>query len=398
MDSALSPREIQARIRSGARVADVADEAGVSVEDVEPFAVPVLAELDHVVSTALDGPIRHRNNPSSRRSLRSVVDRVATKVGFDPDDLTWSARRLADRSWEVCARWHGEQGPADPLSDDPQSHVATFRFDQHTRRSRPLDAGARWLTDDRVSASRTRETENPDEEPTVDLNDELAIVRAVSESADRHFFAGLLGQPEAPGTGEADQVGQPSGAADRRAAQRPRTTTDHDQHSDGAEQDIASSTEQADTPTSSSPTIPGMRSTNGVYDFVPSTDSQMDALYEAVAGFQEDSVNIYEGLNSPMSATATSDPDDDSSTTTGQATDGDDAADTGSPRGQTANHDVSGNDTTPDKDAATPGDDKDSTKDPKPGQARKKQSRKRRKRASIPSWDEIMFGGPAPHA
>ena len=141
-----------------------------------------------------------------------------------------------------------------------------------------------------------------------------------------------------------------------------------------------------------------MRSTNGVYDFVPSTDSQMDALYEAVAGFQEDSVNIYEGLNSPMSATATSDPDDDSSTTTGQATDGDDAAGTGSPRGQTTNHDVSGNDTTPDKDAATPDDDKDSTKDPKPGQARKKQSRKRRKRASIPSWDEIMFGGPAPHA
>ena len=132
-----------------------------------------------------------------------------------------------------------------------------------------------------------------------------------------------------------------------------------------------------------------MTSTNGVYDFVPSTDSQMDALYEAVAGFQEDSVNIYEGLNSPMSATATSDPDDDSSTTTGQATDGDDAAGTGSPRGQTANHDVSSSDTPPDK---------DSTKDPKPGQARKKQSRKRRKRASIPSWDEIMFGGPAPHA
>ena len=399
MDSALSPREIQARIRSGARVADVADEASVSVEDVEPFAVPVLAELDHVVSTALDGPIRHRSNPSSRRSLRSVVDRVATKVGFDPDDLTWSARRLADRSWEVCARWHGEQGPADPLSDDLQSHVATFRFDQHTRRSRPLDAGARWLTDDRVSASRTRETENPDEEPTVDLNDELAIVRAVSESADRHFFAGLLGQPEAPGTGEADQVDQPSGAADtRRAAQRPRATTDHDQHSDEAEQDIASSTEQADTPTSSSPTIPGMTSTNGVYDFVPSTDSQMDALYEAVAGFQEDSVNIYEGLNSPMSATATSDPDDDSSTTAEQVTNEDDAADTGSTQGQVAEHDASGSDTTPDKDSATPDDDKNSTKGPKPGQTRKKQSRKRRKRASIPSWDEIMFGGPAPHA
>ncbi|MBS5255182.1 MAG: hypothetical protein KHY38_08985, partial [Cutibacterium granulosum] len=116
------------------------------------------------------------------------------------------------------------------------------------------------------------------------------------------------------------------------------------------------------------------------------------------AGFQEDSVNIYEGLNSPMSATATSDPDDDSSTTAEQVTNEDDAADTGSTRGQVAEHDASGSDTTPDKDSATPDDDKNSTKGPKPGQTRKKQSRKRRKRASIPSWDEIMFGGPAPHA
>ncbi len=49
MDSALSPREIQSRIRSGATVEEVAVEAGVGVDQVEPFAVPVLAELDHII-------------------------------------------------------------------------------------------------------------------------------------------------------------------------------------------------------------------------------------------------------------------------------------------------------------------------------------------------------------
>jgi len=363
MDSALSPREIQARIRSGARVADVADEAGVSVEDVEPFAVPVLAELDHVVSTALDGPIRHRNNPSSRRSLRSVVDRVATKVGFDPDDLTWSARRLADRSWEVCARWHGEQGPADPLSDDPQSHVATFRFDQHTRRSRPLDAGARWLTDDRVSASRTRETENPDEEPTVDLNDELAIVRAVSNRQSQ------TADPEA---------------------------------------------------------VAGMTKHDGVYDFDTSSPADTDMLYEMLAGFQEDSVNIYEGLATPvLDAASHPEVNHDPEPATPQAPQpagAPHAIETSQPdqaggksEAQPPHDDTSAQDTAASKPRTSTKKPSTSTSrsqasaqaaDETPQQdalveegsrPRKKRKPRKSRRASIPSWDEIMFGGPTPH-
>ena len=38
MDSALSPREIQSRIRSGATVEEVAAEAGVGVDQVEPVS------------------------------------------------------------------------------------------------------------------------------------------------------------------------------------------------------------------------------------------------------------------------------------------------------------------------------------------------------------------------
>ena len=38
MDSALTPREIQARIRAGEPLSDVARAAGMAVDWVEPFA------------------------------------------------------------------------------------------------------------------------------------------------------------------------------------------------------------------------------------------------------------------------------------------------------------------------------------------------------------------------
>lgn len=38
MSSGLTPREIQARIRAGASVAEVAEEAGVDAERIEGFA------------------------------------------------------------------------------------------------------------------------------------------------------------------------------------------------------------------------------------------------------------------------------------------------------------------------------------------------------------------------
>ena len=77
MDSALSPREIQSRIRSGATVEEVAAEAGVGVDQVEPFAVPVLAELDHIIEVAMTCPVRRAGAAGSHRTLGTVISRVA---------------------------------------------------------------------------------------------------------------------------------------------------------------------------------------------------------------------------------------------------------------------------------------------------------------------------------
>ena len=229
MDSALSPREIQSRIRSGATVEEVAVEAGVGVDQVEPFAVPVLAELDHIIEVAMTCPVRRAGAPGSHRTLGTVISRVAKANSIPEATISWRSWRHEDRTWALEARW--------PASTEGAPHSATFRFDLKGRHTSPEDAGARWLVNDRSPAPAEPLPEgasDPDQEPTLDLNDELAIVRAVSNRQSQ------TADPEA---------------------------------------------------------VAGMTKHDGVYDFDTSSPADTDMLYEMLAGFQEDSVNIYEAVS-----------------------------------------------------------------------------------------------------
>ncbi|AXE38936.1 septation protein SepH [Acidipropionibacterium virtanenii] len=360
MDSALSPREIQARIRSGASVDDVAAEAGVSVEQVEPFAVPVLAELDHVVEVAMDCPVRRHGDPGSHRGLSSIVAQVCRAHDMDVDAITWRCWRHQDRSWAVVAGWEGDPGPG--------QGQATFRFDLRGRYSLPQDVGARWLVDDRVPLAQTEEeeTRDPDKEPTIDLHDDLAIVRAVSDRARR--------RPRASGRPSSQEAAR--GAGDGQQDSR-----------------------QAGPEPEGSPHVPGMTSTDGVYDFVPSSQGQMDMLYEMLAGFQEDSVNIYEGFSEPVATPIPPTPPAHASHPSPEPGPGDsreertdDSGETGStpgtvPRSAAASPATPAEPASPESASAEPS----AGGRPRPGGRRKKRGHKR---ASIPSWDEIMFGGP----
>ncbi|MSS45603.1 DUF3071 domain-containing protein [Cutibacterium sp. WCA-380-WT-3A] len=343
MDSALSPREIQSRIRSGATVEEVAAEAGVGVDQVEPFAVPVLAELDHIIEVAMTCPVRRAGAPGSHRTLGTVIARVAKANSIPDEKIAWRSWRHEDRTWALEAHW--------PASEEGAPDAATFRFDLKGRHTSPEDAGARWLVNDRSPAPAEPLPEgapDPDQEPTLDLNDELAIVRAVSN--------------------------------------RQRHSSDPE-------------------------TVAGMTKHDGVYDFDSSSPADMDMLYEMLAGFQEDSVNIYEGLDTPVldapsSSDASQSPeptedashDDEKPKKTGEdqspvpsrpATDSPSStrqATTSAPRTKTS---LAHADTdTPQQDALVEEGER----------PRKKRKPRKSKRASIPSWDEIMFGGPTPHA
>jgi hypothetical protein len=104
-DSALTPREIQARLRSGRSIADVAGDAGVDQEWVERWAAPVIAEQAQVVDQVRG---LHYSKPRLGLSSQPLGVAVAWNlrdkgIDLDPDELAqaWSAFQHADGSWAI---------------------------------------------------------------------------------------------------------------------------------------------------------------------------------------------------------------------------------------------------------------------------------------------------------
>ena len=341
MDSALTPREMQSRIRAGATVDEVAQAAGVPAERVEAFAGPVLAEREFVAGLARKQHVRRGTQTVPHRTLEDVVvDRLSAR-GVDRDSLVWDSWRQEGRKWIVRVGFTLGTTRRD----------AHFLYDQDGRFSVPENDDARWLLGLHGPQPERRREES---EPTVDLNGDIALVRVVQPPAD-------------PDLNE-DTQPQPYGL------------TDDD--SDAEDAYIGTDLEEVD----------------GVLDFVP--HSQMDVLYDMLSTFDEDSVQIYSGLVTPVVDDSVIENDEET-------------RDLRSSRRVVPLR--------PDKKAATPaqptpdepGDTNDTSGANDTGEASQpddpsgqpslieeeappapKRARKSRKRASVPSWDEIVFGSP----
>ncbi|KQT89207.1 hypothetical protein ASG49_15505 [Marmoricola sp. Leaf446] len=104
MDSALRPRDIQARIRSGESAEEVAAAAGTSVEVIMPYASPVLAERAHVAWNAQKSSLRRASGPSGGgRTLGEAVELFLAEHRLHDDDVAWDSWRRADGRWVLTA-------------------------------------------------------------------------------------------------------------------------------------------------------------------------------------------------------------------------------------------------------------------------------------------------------
>jgi Protein of unknown function (DUF3071) len=127
-ESALSPREIQSRLRAGETAEDVARAAGIPVTRVARYEAPIAAErvriVDEVRRASAPGP--HRVSPG--RQLGTIVDERLTDEGLDPALALWLARRRPDGTWLVTV--------------DLADHHAEWSWDSGARRVRAQDGGA----------------------------------------------------------------------------------------------------------------------------------------------------------------------------------------------------------------------------------------------------------------
>lgn len=113
----LRPRDIQARIRAGASVQEVAESSGMEVSKVERFAHPVLLERERAAELATAAHPVLADGPAVE-TLLETINAALTDRGLGSADTTWDAWRTEDGRWTIRMGWQAG------LSEN----VAHFRF------------------------------------------------------------------------------------------------------------------------------------------------------------------------------------------------------------------------------------------------------------------------------
>jgi hypothetical protein len=140
LESQLTPREIQSRIRAGRSLVEVAAAAGIAEDRVERYAAPVLAEREHVADQAKRAPARRASGGSAPQLGELVTDRLARtgEPAGGATEQTWDAWRGDDDGWTVVLRYHA----------GGRDRVAEWTFDPRGRVLAPTNDEARWLVDE----------------------------------------------------------------------------------------------------------------------------------------------------------------------------------------------------------------------------------------------------------
>jgi hypothetical protein len=146
MDSALRPRDIQARIRAGDTPEAVAQAAQTTVDRIMAFAAPVLAERQHVAERAQRSSVRRKpgESASGARTLGDAVAGHLRSMNVDPDTVSWDARRREDGRWTLTGDYDAgkRKGSATFIYDPPGNYVTVE------------DEDARWLLGEQVASAR----------------------------------------------------------------------------------------------------------------------------------------------------------------------------------------------------------------------------------------------------
>ncbi|TGJ97157.1 DUF3071 domain-containing protein, partial [Actinotalea fermentans ATCC 43279 = JCM 9966 = DSM 3133] len=129
----LPVREIQSQLRAGHSAREVAEKAGIPIEQVRRFEGPVLAEQEFVVEQVRKNRLGH---DEGSLTLGELVTERLTARGVEPEDVEWSAARPHGATWTVTALF---------LIGD-RARSARWSYDPQSRSLHALEDEARWLS------------------------------------------------------------------------------------------------------------------------------------------------------------------------------------------------------------------------------------------------------------
>ena len=327
LESQLRPREIQARIRAGASVEQVASAAGVPVQKIERFAYPVLLERTRTAELAQAAhPVR--DDGPDVRTLAETVAHTFGLRGLDPLGSDWDSWKGEDGKWVVALGWRS--GRSDIRAHwvfQPGAHGGTVTaLDEHARdlvegrpqqplrpvgpvidMARPDDAAAEVVADEVVPAAVNGDARRiAPEQRRGSLPGRREPVRGATRTEVRSEPAGPPTHPAARST---DTL-----TTDTRASDVGRPGIDSSAGRDGAERaagrEVGGREATGSGPTSVPPTSSsapasasgsGSGSVDGGSDPVEAGPDQAPAVVEAVGSEAEKA----EGTEAPVDRAAT---------------------------------------------------------------------------------------------
>ncbi len=132
----LSPREIQEQIRSGMSAQDVASVTGMPVEHIEKYEGPILAEREHIVTSALEVAV-HTALETGPASGMSFGTAIRTRLGaINAINERWASWKDPATGWVVKLSFTADQ----------IDHDARWSFDPRRLALSPLNSEATTLS------------------------------------------------------------------------------------------------------------------------------------------------------------------------------------------------------------------------------------------------------------
>ena len=167
----LSPKDIQAKIRAGASVEQVAAASGSDITRIRRFAHPVLLERYRAAELATAAHPVLAGGPTVLTLLETISTALVAR-GLDPDGLSWDAWRNEDCRWTVQLAWKagrsdniahfcfvpGAHGGTVTAVDDAASELVDPNFE---RPLRPLAKVAHVEFDETARPAVTERPEPP---------------------------------------------------------------------------------------------------------------------------------------------------------------------------------------------------------------------------------------------
>jgi hypothetical protein len=135
VENPLRPKEIQDRIRAGETAEEIADAAGIPIDRVRRFEGPVLAEREYRAQEAQRSTVRGHTESGPGPRLGEIVAERLTDAGAPADSLAWDSRKRTDGNWQVQLQFTLEHRP----------QLAEWVFDPRRRHVIPADDLARRL-------------------------------------------------------------------------------------------------------------------------------------------------------------------------------------------------------------------------------------------------------------